>query len=241
MIKMKIRAFTIKYSKQKAKKMHDEEAALQTELINIQNKLQANYNESYEREMDRLKTKLSRIEAIKTQRTIVRSKARWYEYGEKNSKYFYSLEKTNYRRKHVTSITNHEDKRITDPKQILQEEELYFKEIYTSKNMNPQHPEFGNFFDNIDNTLSQEEAAICEGAITSEECYNALKVMANDKSPGSDGFTAEFYRYFWNLISNYMVESFNYAFQNGILSISQRQGVISLIPITNLELLKKFN
>ena len=117
--------------------MHDEEAALQTELINIQNKLQANYNESYEREMDSLKTKLSRIEAIKTQRTIVRSKARWYEYGEKNSKYFYSLEKTNYRRKHVTSITNHEDKRITDPKQILQEEELYFKEIYTSKNMNP--------------------------------------------------------------------------------------------------------
>ena len=241
MIKMEIRAFTIKYSKQKAKKMHDEEAALQTELINIQNKLQANYNESYEREMDRLKTKLSRIEAIKTQGTIVRSKARWYEYGEKNSKYFYSLEKTNYRRKHVTSITNHEDKRITDPKQILQEEELYFKEIYTSKNMNPQHPEFGNFFDNIDNTLSQEEAAICEGAITSEECYNALKVMANDKSPGSDGFTAELCRYFWNLISNYMVESFNYAFQNGILSISQRQGVISLIPITNLELLKKFN
>ena len=239
MIKMEIRAFTIKYSKQKAKKMHDEEAALQTELINIQNKLQANYNESYEREMDRLKTKLSRIEAIKTQGTIVRSKARWYEYGEKNSKYFYSLEKTNYRRKHVTSITNHEDKRITDPKQILQEEELYFKEIYTSKNMNPQHPEFGNFFDNIDNTLSQEEAAICEGAITSEGCYNALKVMANDKSPGSDGFTAEFYRFFWNLISNYIVESFNYAFLNGILSI---QGVISLIPKKNknLELLKNW-
>ena len=94
MIKMEIRAFTIKYSKKKkAKQTRNEEAALQTELIDIQNKLQANYNESDEMEMDRLKTKLSRIEAIKTQGTILRSKARWYEYGEKNSKYFYSLEK----------------------------------------------------------------------------------------------------------------------------------------------------
>ena len=66
--------------------------------------------------------------------------------------------------------------------------------------------------------------------------------MATNKSPGSDGFTAEFYHHFWNLIAKYMVESFNYAFQNGILSISQRQGVISLIPKKekNLEVLKNW-
>ena len=111
MSKMEIRAFTIKYSKRKAKKKRDEEKALQTKLIDIQNKLQVNYNESDKTEMDKLKAKLSRIEAIKTEGTIVRSRARWYEHGEKNSKYFYSLEKTNYRRKHVSSIINHEDNR----------------------------------------------------------------------------------------------------------------------------------
>ena len=37
MIKMEIRAFTIKYSKRKAKKKRDEEKALQTKLIDIQN------------------------------------------------------------------------------------------------------------------------------------------------------------------------------------------------------------
>ena len=37
-----------------------------------------------------------------------------------------------------------------------------------------------------------------------------------------------------------MVKSFNYAFENGILSISQRQAIISLIPEKkkNLEFLK---
>ena len=91
MIKMEIRAFTIKYSKRKAKKKRDEETALQTKLTSIQNKLQINYNESDKIEMDKLKARLSRIEAIKTQGTIeiVRSRARWYEHGEKNSKYYY--------------------------------------------------------------------------------------------------------------------------------------------------------
>ena len=39
----------------------------------------------------------------------------------------------------------------------------------------------------------------------------------------------EFYRYFWNLLGLSMVSSFNFAFRNGTLSISQCQGIISLI------------
>ena len=64
--------------------------------------------------------------------------------------------------------------------------------------MNSQLPEFSDFFENIDCTLSQEQAATCEGEVTLEECYNALKIMAANKSPGSDGFTTEF----WNLLGN---------------------------------------
>ena len=52
----------------------------------------------------------------------------------------------------------------------------------------------------------------------------------NNKTPGSDGFTIEFYCFFWNAISPIMVDSFNYAFENGEMSISQKRGIISLIP-----------
>ena len=239
---MEIRAFTIKYSKRKAKKSRDEEVSLQTRLIIIQNKLHANYNESDKIEMDILKAELAKVEARKTQGAIVRSRTRWYEYGEKNSKYFYSLEKTNYRRKHVASIKTHEDKKITEPKKILQAEENFFKQIYTSVNSDPQLPEFSDFFEGIEKRLSEEEAGTCESEVTREECYNALKSMAKNKSPGSDGFTVEFYLHFWNMIAKYMIESFHYAFQSGTLSISQRQGVISLIPKKkkDLELLKNW-
>ena len=52
----------------------------------------------------------------------------------------------------------------------------------------------------------------------------------NNKTPGSDGFTIEFYRFFWPAIGPIMVDSFNYAFKNGEMSISQKRGIISLIP-----------
>ena len=113
---------------------------------------------------------------------------------------------------------NHEGKRIRDPKKILQELRGAFlwRNIYTSKNIDPQLPEFSYFFEKIENILSEKEAETCEGEITLDECYNAIKSMATNKSPGSDDFTAEFYHHFWNLIANYMVESFNYAFQNRV-------------------------
>ena len=56
--------------------------------------------------------------------------------------------------------------------------------------------------------------------VTSEECYNALKDFKVRKSPGTDGFPAEFYRFFWPEINKEMTESSNFAFQSRKLSIS---------------------
>ena len=190
--------------------------------------------------MNKIKAKLEKISAIKTRGTIIRSRARWYELGEKNSKYFLNLEKTNQRKKHVTSLINDSGMKITSPNEILKEEETFFQNIYRSSNKDLNLPEFNHFLQ-AEKVLSAEMAVSCEGYITIEECANVLKKMENNKTPGSDGLTVEFYRYFWNVITKYMVESFNYAFESKHLSISQRQRIISLIPKKkkNTEYLKK--
>ena len=84
MIKMEIRAFTIKFLKKKAKIKRDEESALLSEMIKLQRKLQTAYSESLRIGIERIKTKLSKIASVKTRGTIIRSRVRWYEYGEKN-------------------------------------------------------------------------------------------------------------------------------------------------------------
>ena len=56
------------------------------------------------------------------------------------------------------------------------------------------------------------------------------------KSPGEDGFTVEFYTKFFEILASDLVESLNTAYVRGELSISQRRGVVTLIPKADSEL-----
>ena len=91
-------------------------------------------------------------------------------------------------------------------------------------------------------SLSNTAKLQLEGRLLKHECLIALKKMSNNKTPGTDGLTAEFYKYFGSDIEDVVVDSFNYGFQTGRFSISQRRGIISLIPKKNknLEYLKNW-
>ena len=78
--------------------------------------------------------------------------------------------------------------------------------------------------------LDAEQQQHCEGMLTIDQCLAALKTFDKNKSPGTDGFTAEFYLRFWDGLGRVTLDSFNYAFTTGNLSISQRQDIIRLIP-----------
>ena len=137
----------------------------------LQQEIRSNFSEDSKIKMDRVKKKLAKIVAKKTQGAMVRSKATWYEFGEKNSKYFYNLEKRNQKKKHIHSIIKDDGSVIREPNQILEEEENFFKEIYTSKGVTPESDTFEHFFQSKGlNTLKQEDADSCEGFLTLEEC-----------------------------------------------------------------------
>ena len=39
-----------------------------------------------------------------------------------------------------------------------------------------------------------------EGALTEKECLEALKDMGTEKTPGTNGLPAEFYKVFWKIL-----------------------------------------
>ena len=59
--------------------------------------------------------------------------------------------------------------------------------------------------------------------------------MDLDKTPGTDGLPAEFYKMFWKDISIYLLSALNLAYESGCLSITQRRGIIKLIPKKDAE------
>ena len=172
----------------------------------------------------------------KTKGAIIRSRVRWYEHGERNTKYFVNLEKCSHNRKHIVKLKTDENEHLEEPNEILLEMEHFYKTLYTS-----QLPEVSTFnesskpFLNPENLpkLNPELQNTCEGLITADECLSILKTFAKNKIPGSDGLTAEFYLCFWNDVVGPLIDCYNDPYQKGEMSISQRRGVISLIPKKN--------
>ena len=89
--------------------------------------------------------------------------------------------------------------------------------------------------------LSDDDKENLEGELTIEECRHILKTFNFGKSPGEDGFTVEFYTKFFELLASDLVESLNTAYSRGELSISQRRGVVTLIPKADSDTLKLTN
>ena len=93
---------------------------------------------------------------------------------------------------------------------------------YTDTFLNDQNPLFEK--------VSDQEKQDCDKMITNEECLSYLKHMRNNTSPGLDGFTVEFYKFFWRDIGPYLTRSLKYAISIGELSVTQKQGIVTLLP-----------
>ena len=83
------------------------------------------------------------------------------------------------------------------------------------------------------NKLNRDEAEKLEGEISYFELAKALKSMKNNKTPGLDGFTVEFFKFFWIDLGRFIQRSLNFAYQSGSLSVTQKQGIITCLPKPN--------
>ena len=69
-----------------------------------------------------------------------------------------------------------------------------------------------------------------EGQLTYSEVLNAVKNAKNDMSPGTGGFSSEFFKFFWSDSGHFLIRSHNYAFKHVIYLSTQSQGIVSILP-----------
>ena len=82
----------------------------------------------------------------------------------------------------------------------------------------------------VEPKLSMSDIKNCEAPITLTECTMALGELPLNKSPGSDGLSANFYRVFWDYLKDRFIKCVNEVQKQGELSIEQRRGIITLLP-----------
>ena len=104
-MKMQIRANAIIYAKQQKAKQKQTEKTPETEILKLELKLEDNISDDEKCEirtkLEIKKQSLEQVISYKTQGSIIRSRTRWYNEGEKN---FFGLEKRHYNSKTIRNL-----------------------------------------------------------------------------------------------------------------------------------------
>ena len=208
---MKVREESLKYGASKKREISRQEEEIGRSIAKLEKCLGEKYVGKHQKQKvwSDLETKKRELEVTIEHRTkgaIVRSKSQWYNEGEKNNNYFLNLEKRHCKQGTITQlkVNTDRDDRICSDKEILNECESFYQNLYSSKVVT-DNAETDCFFTQQPNEkcLNKNEKLFCEGLLNRKECLDALKSMKSVKSPGTDGLPSKFYKVFGMIWKKY--------------------------------------
>ena len=230
LIKYKIRQETISYSKRKARERKAKLTTLEEKLTILQELCDQDPSTDNLNRLEILKTEYDLQYEYIAQGAIIRSRARWYEKGEKSNQYFLNLESSRGKKSTIRKILKEDQSLTTNPKEIMDELRSFYSNLYQVNSTKESEASLDAFLNSVSvPTLSEIQKEKCEEKLTIGECFYILNGFQKNKTPGNDGLTAEFYLAFWPILGKHLVACLNYAHNHGELSNSQKQAVITLL------------
>jgi hypothetical protein len=185
--------------------------------------LDASERETLRQDQDRISS-LRRDEETKWAQ---RAKVKHVQEGGNNTKYFHMIANGKYRKKKIFQLEQ-------DEGTIVGEDNLknYITEYYKKLFGEPTPNNFtldGSLISDIPQ-LSNEENSLLTADFSVKEVFEAISQMELNKAAGPDGFPAEFYQTFWEVIKDDLMAMF-VQFQQGTLPLYKLNfGVITLLP-----------
>ena len=144
---MELRGKSISFSSYKKKAS---EKRKKKELISSIEYLEGNLSSANLDEIEILKEELKNIRKSKIQGFLVRARAKIIEDDEKPSNFFCNLEKHNYTSKIIPKLETNNEKIVTDQHEILNETNIFYEDLYASKDSQLTDIDLFELFRNID-------------------------------------------------------------------------------------------
>ncbi|MCP3931562.1 MAG: hypothetical protein GY705_20955 [Bacteroidetes bacterium] len=235
LLKAKIRGATIEFGIQKKRESKNRLAMLTKRLDELSKTIsQNNGNEELDLVTEYYKTKkeLDILEANKVAGAQLRAKQKWIEEGEKNSKFFFDLEKARGSSNIINRLKLNDEVTVETPHEILPAIKQFYQTLYTKDEEVTNVKEKMNTFMENENLpqLSDYFKETCDRSFSIEEMDIALRGLNSDSSPGSDGLTKAFYEKFWQNLRPLLYKCLQKGIGDENLSTTMKRGVITLIP-----------
>jgi hypothetical protein len=211
------------------------EQNLKNELENLEQDICNNPTDNTTQRLTTVKKELNDIDNEKLRGAQIRAKCLHIDANEYNTKYFLNKEKSKAEAKAMTTLVTNDNEVITDPKLIGQEQRTFYKNLYSEQYdvKKDEVTKSMKYFleSNIKvETIDDIDKDNLDQPVTYDELALALKDLENNKSPGSDGFNANFYKFFWKKIGKAVCASIMYALENNKMSVEQRRAILTLLP-----------
>nr|GEY19596.1 RNA-directed DNA polymerase, eukaryota [Tanacetum cinerariifolium] len=171
-----------------------------------------------------LKRKLLNITEMETKDNIQRAKIKWAIEGDENSKFFHGI--INKKRSQLAIRGIFVDGLwCTDPGRI---KDAFLKHFETRFKEPDGHRSRLNF--QFPRKLLQSQVEDLESHISRDEIRLAVWNCGDNKSPGPDGYTFEFFKKYWDFIGSDFSEAVEFFFINRSFSRGCNSSFVALIP-----------
>jgi hypothetical protein len=153
-----------------------------------------------------------------------RGKIKWVTLGDANSKFFHSIATVQKRKNHISSLTSISGVSVSDH----QSKAALLLEAY--KDRLGWRENVSNHYDMADLLANEVDLAFLEQPFTPKEIDDVVVGFPNNKSPGPDGFNAEFLRKCWPIFKNDFYDLCNQFYKGNLCLESINGCFITLIP-----------
>jgi len=226
-IKICIKEMAIKMSVKNARKNKADKECLQKELDHLNLKENEDCVNSRRRKQE-IENRLSEMYNKEAQGAQLRSKAKYVETGEVSLKYFKDLEKVHQMNNVIECIEKDDGELVCENESILNECVQFYTCLYTSQRI--ENDVIDNYVrQTVMPMLTSTEKEICDQEITEKEVYEAVISLKNNKSPGIDGLTPEFYKKHWENLKTPFMCMLKEAYEKNELPTSLNQSVLTLL------------
>ncbi|KAL6473518.1 hypothetical protein MHYP_G00170790 [Metynnis hypsauchen] len=201
---------------------------LEIEIVELQNLTESTGNRGNIEALKTKKVALADLLGTKAQGALVRSRFQKVAQMDAPSKFFFSLERKNGQRRCIHALRSESGALLSDPAGIRSHAAKFYEELYSSEYSEQPELEKG-FFEGLPK-LAEDSASGLERQLSLVELSDALRSMECGKAPGIDGLPAEFYKSFWPVIGEDLLEVLNDSLAKGRLPSSCRRAVLTLLP-----------
>ncbi|KAA0039966.1 LINE-1 retrotransposable element ORF2 protein [Cucumis melo var. makuwa] len=227
MKKLKQLSAIIRDEQKKNKCYNDEEKKAWIKEIDNIDRLEAEGNFSEELSLRRTKLKADVLMSgfKEAQIWYQKSKRLWITEGDENTSFFHKICSARQRRSIISNINSVDGVPCSTNESIAKAFLDHFEDIY--KGGGEESPWL---IDNLSwSPISTTQAQNLCSLFTEEEIHAALTAFSNNKSPGPDGFTMEFYKSTWSVLKEEIFNIFRDFHSNCIINKAVNMTNIALI------------